>query len=160
MEKDSSSNKQPIALVTGANQGVGFQIAKALAENGYTVYVGSRNPGNGEKAAADIGFNARSIVLDVTRQSTITTAAARIAKEHGHLDLLVNNAGISHAGKPGRTLEEVVEANRARRMLHQLSSGRNLIQMPVQPILCKHRFKVRFFGTTIVDHSTLVWLLG
>ncbi len=61
----------------------------------------------------DIGFNARSIELDVTKQSTITTAAARIAKEHGHLDLLVNNAGISHAGKPRRTLEEVVEANRA-----------------------------------------------
>jgi NAD(P)-dependent dehydrogenase (short-subunit alcohol dehydrogenase family) len=109
----SSANKQLIALVTGANQGVGFQIAKALAGNGYLVYVGSRNLNNGEKAAADIGNNAHAIELDVTKQATITTAAARIENEHGHLDLLVNNAGISHSGKPGRTLEEVVKANRA-----------------------------------------------
>jgi NAD(P)-dependent dehydrogenase (short-subunit alcohol dehydrogenase family) len=111
--KESTANKQRVALVTGANQGVGFQIAKALAENGYKVYVGSRNSSNGEKAAAEIGFNAHAIELDVTKQSTITAAAAHIEKEDGHLDLLVNNAGISHAGQPGRTLEEVVETNRA-----------------------------------------------
>jgi NAD(P)-dependent dehydrogenase (short-subunit alcohol dehydrogenase family) len=111
--KESSANKQPIALVTGANQGVGFQIAKALAENGYTVYVGSRNLNNGQKAAADMGNNAHAVELDVTKQSTISTAAEHIQKEHGHLDLLVNNAGIAHVGKPGRTLEEVVKANRA-----------------------------------------------
>lgn len=109
---ESSANK-PIALVTGANQGVGFQIAKALAENGYLVYVGSRNPENGEKAVENIGVNAQAIELDVTKQSTITAAAAHIENEHGYLDLLVNNAGISHVGKPGRTLEEVVTANRA-----------------------------------------------
>jgi NAD(P)-dependent dehydrogenase (short-subunit alcohol dehydrogenase family) len=111
--KESLANKQSIALVTGANQGVGFQIAKALAENGYIVYVGSRNPENGEKAATGIGVNAYAVELDVTKQATITAAAALIEKEHGRLDLLVNNAGISHAGKPGRSLEEVVEANRA-----------------------------------------------
>lgn len=109
----STSDKQLIALVTGANQGVGFQIAKALAANGYIVYVGSRNPENGAKAASEIGQHAQGIELDVTKQSTIADAAALIEKEHGRLDLLVNNAGISHAGKPGRTLEEVVEANRA-----------------------------------------------
>jgi NAD(P)-dependent dehydrogenase (short-subunit alcohol dehydrogenase family) len=112
-KNESAANEQPIALVTGANQGVGFQIAKALAENGYIVYVGSRNPSNGEKAAVSIGVNAYGIELDVTKQSTITAAAAHMKKEHGHLDLLVNNAGIAHAGKPGRTLEEVVKANRA-----------------------------------------------
>ena len=109
----SSTNKQPVALVTGANQGVGFQIAKALAANGYTVYVGSRKLGNGEKAAAEIGTNAIAIELDVTQQSTISAAAAQIEKEQGHLDLLVNNAGISHAGKPGRTMEEILADGRA-----------------------------------------------
>jgi NAD(P)-dependent dehydrogenase (short-subunit alcohol dehydrogenase family) len=64
---ESSTNNPPIALVTGANQGIGFQIAKALAKDGYIVYVGSRNPGNGEKAAAEIGVNARAIQLDITR---------------------------------------------------------------------------------------------
>lgn len=110
---DSSANNQPVALVTGANQGVGFQIAKALADNGYTVYVGSRNLGNGEKAAAKIGDKAHAIQLDVTQQSTISAAVERIEKESGRLDLLVNNAAISHAGKPGRTLEEVTEDGKA-----------------------------------------------
>lgn len=110
---ESSTNYQSVALVTGANQGVGFQIAKALAANGYKVYVGSRNLGNGEKAAAEIGANAQAIQLDVTQQSTISAAAERIEKEQGRLDLLVNNAGIAHAGKPGRTLEDATEAGRA-----------------------------------------------
>ncbi|GAA4308123.1 SDR family oxidoreductase [Mucilaginibacter gynuensis] len=110
---ESSTNNQLIALVTGANQGVGFQIAKELAANGYIVYVGSRNLSNGEKAAAEIGTNAHAIQLDVTQQATISSAVERIEKEAGRLDLLVNNAGISHAGKPGRTVEEVMESGRA-----------------------------------------------
>ncbi len=109
----SSTNHQLIALVTGANQGVGFQIAKALAASGYRVYVGSRNLSNGEKAASEIGTNAYAIQLDVTRQPTLKAAVDRIEKEQGRLDLLVNNAAISHAGKPGRTLEETNEAGRA-----------------------------------------------
>jgi NAD(P)-dependent dehydrogenase (short-subunit alcohol dehydrogenase family) len=109
----STTNNQPVALVTGANQGVGFQIAKALATNGYRVYLGSRNPENGEKAAAEIGVNTYAIELDVTQQPTISAAVERIEKESGRLDLLVNNAAISHAGKPGRTLEEMMEDGRA-----------------------------------------------
>ncbi|WP_316779017.1 SDR family NAD(P)-dependent oxidoreductase [Pedobacter antarcticus] len=107
----SASNK-PVALVTGANQGVGFQIAKALAENGYIVYLGSRNFSNGEKAAAEIGGTVHAIQLDVTQQSTISAAVERIGKESGRLDLLVNNAAISHAGKPGRTLEETMKSGK------------------------------------------------
>ena len=63
---DLSTNKKPVALVTGANQGVGFQIAKALAANGYSVYVGSRNLGNGEKAAAEIGTSSFSACIPMT----------------------------------------------------------------------------------------------
>lgn len=110
---ESSTNNQPVALVTGANQGVGFQIAKALADNGYIVYVGSRNLSNGEKAAAEIGVTAHAIQLDVTQQSTIKTAVEYISAASGRLDLLVNNAGIAHAGKPGRTLEETMEGGKA-----------------------------------------------
>jgi NAD(P)-dependent dehydrogenase (short-subunit alcohol dehydrogenase family) len=112
-QNESSTNNQPVALVTGANQGVGLEIAKALAANGYVVFVGSRNLGNGEKAAAEIGVNAHAIQLDVTLQATISAAAERIEKEFGRLDLLVNNAGISHAGKPGRTLEEITADGQA-----------------------------------------------
>lgn len=112
-QNGSSVNNQLVALVTGANQGVGYQIAKALAANGYSVYIGSRNVSNGEKAAAEIGSNAHAIELDVTQQLTIGAAVDRIEKEQGRLDLLVNNAAISHAGKPGRTLEETTAGGRA-----------------------------------------------
>ncbi|SDF78068.1 short chain dehydrogenase [Mucilaginibacter pineti] len=110
---ETSTGGQSVALVIGANQGVGFQIAKALTANGYKVYVESRNLDNGENAAAEIGTNAQAIHLDVTEQSTIKAALERIGKESGHLNLLVNNAAISHAGKPGRTLEEMMEDGRA-----------------------------------------------
>lgn len=113
MANQIESNNKPVALVTGANQGVGFQIAKALADNGYIVYVGSRKLSNGEKAAAEIGVTAHAIQLDVTQQSTINTAVQLIEKKSGRLDLLVNNAAISHAGKPGRTLEEATEEGKA-----------------------------------------------
>lgn len=113
MANQIESNNKPVALVTGANQGVGFQIAKALADNGYIVYVGSRNLSNGEKAAAEIGITAHAIQLDVTQQSTINAAVQLIEKESGRLDLLVNNAAISHAGKPGRTLEETTDDGKA-----------------------------------------------
>jgi NAD(P)-dependent dehydrogenase (short-subunit alcohol dehydrogenase family) len=101
-----------IALVTGANQGIGFQVARALSDNGYIVYVGSRNIQNGETAAKNIGGKARAIQLDVTLPASINDAVERIQNESGRLDLLVNNAAISHAGKPGRTLEEIMGANR------------------------------------------------
>lgn len=110
---NSPTNNPLVALVTGANQGIGYQIAKALAENGYIVYVGSRNLNNGEKAATEIGATSYALQLDVTQSLTISAAVAHIEKEQGQLDLLVNNAAISHAGKPGRSLEEIMEESRA-----------------------------------------------
>jgi len=102
----------PAALVTGANKGIGFQIAKDLAGCGFTVLVGSRDLANGETAAKSIDGDARAVQLDVTDQASITAAAARIRDELGRLDVLVNNAGISHAPMPDRTLEEIVQAGR------------------------------------------------
>ncbi|MGU3316946.1 SDR family NAD(P)-dependent oxidoreductase [Sphingomonas sp. M6A6_1c] len=88
-----------IALVTGANQGVGLQVATELAAHGVTVFVGSRDLVRGESAARDIGPGATAIQLDVTDQASIDAAAAQIGAAHGRLDLLVNNAAISHAGR-------------------------------------------------------------
>jgi NAD(P)-dependent dehydrogenase (short-subunit alcohol dehydrogenase family) len=101
-----------IALVTGANQGVGYQVAKELAAAGVTVLVGSRNPERGETAARTIGTGAIAIQIDVTDQASIDAAAARIRAEFGRLDLLVNNAAISHTGrKPGVSIEEHAKSN-------------------------------------------------
>jgi NAD(P)-dependent dehydrogenase (short-subunit alcohol dehydrogenase family) len=84
-----------IALVTGANQGVGLQVVKELVANGQTVLLGSRNFERGVVAARGIGPGAVAIQLDVTDGVSIAAAAERIRTEFGRLDLLVNNAGIS-----------------------------------------------------------------
>lgn len=102
-----------IALVTGANTGIGFQIARALAANGYIVYVGSRRPEKAVRAASEIGEGARAIQLDITDTPSIAAAVMQIQSECGYLTLLVNNAAISNAGEPGRTMEAVLEAQRA-----------------------------------------------
>lgn len=88
-----------VALVTGANQGIGLQIAKELAAHGLTVLVGSRNLARGEQAAKTIEGDARALQLDVTDRASIDAAAKRIREELGRLDMLVNNAAISHTTK-------------------------------------------------------------
>ncbi len=82
------------ALVTGANKGIGRQIAALLAAEGWTVYVGSRDAGRGRRAAKEIGRAARQLRLDVTDAACIAEAAAQVDREVGRLDVLVNNAGI------------------------------------------------------------------
>ena len=104
---------KPVALVTGANQGIGLQIAKDLAAHGFTALIGSRNLENGETAAKSVTEEAHALQLDVTDQGSIAAAAERIRSEFGRLDVLVNNAGISHAGKPGTPLEEIQKSSRA-----------------------------------------------
>ena len=100
-----------VALVTGANKGIGLQVAKDLVAQGFTVLVGSRNLENGQQAAKSIGADAHGLQLDVTDQSSIAAAAERIRTEFGRLDVLVNNAGVSHAGRPGRTFEDIMRTN-------------------------------------------------
>lgn len=104
---------KPVALVTGANQGIGLQIAKELVAHGFTALVGSRNLEKGEVAAKSIGADAHALQLDVTDATSIAAAAERIRSKFGRLDVLVNNAAISHAGKSAMTLAEMMNANRA-----------------------------------------------
>ncbi|MDW6004097.1 SDR family NAD(P)-dependent oxidoreductase [Vibrio mangrovi] len=102
--------KKSIALITGANKGIGLQIAKELAAKDIIVLIGARDLSRGTAAAASIGANAWAVQLDVTDPTSVAKAAEYIRERFGHLDILVNNAGISHAGQAGRSMEELVQS--------------------------------------------------
>jgi NAD(P)-dependent dehydrogenase (short-subunit alcohol dehydrogenase family) len=102
-----------IALVTGANQGVGLQVAKELVANGVTVLVGARSFERGEATARDIGAGAIALQLDVTGRVSIAEAAQLIREKFGRLDLLVQNAAISNTRKGSLSLQEYAEVSRA-----------------------------------------------
>ncbi len=81
-----------IALVTGANKGLGYEIAARLVADGMTVLAGARDPSRGAAAASRLG--AVHVPLDVTDPASVAAAAKWIEREYGRLDILVNNAGI------------------------------------------------------------------
>ncbi|MFD1824722.1 MULTISPECIES: SDR family oxidoreductase [Mumia] len=103
-----------IALITGANRGIGFAAARRLARDGHHVIVASRNAADGEEAAqllVEEGHSASSLPLDVTEPAQIRSAAAHIGEEFGHLDVLVNNAGIlpeATEAEPGSILDRAM----------------------------------------------------
>jgi NAD(P)-dependent dehydrogenase (short-subunit alcohol dehydrogenase family) len=102
-----------IALVTGANKGIGLEIARQLARAGVHVLIGARDPDRGRAAVDDLaraGLSAGAIRIDVTDAASITAAAEEIDSQHDRLDILVNNAGIVDAadGPPSRSSAEAV----------------------------------------------------
>lgn len=103
--------RQSIALISGANKGIGLQIAKDLHQEGFVVLIGSRDIDKGEAAAAEVGANAHTIQLDVTDAASIAAAAERIETKFGYLDILVNNAGISNTLPAGTPFEKALEGN-------------------------------------------------
>ena len=81
-----------ITLITGANKGLGFESARRLIDLGHTVYVGARDAEKGAAAAESLG--AKFVQLDVTDDASVDAAAATIRNAEGHLDVLINNAGV------------------------------------------------------------------
>lgn len=89
--------RERIALVTGANKGIGLEIARQLAEAGVHVIIGARNDERGRAAVDDLASQnliVQSVRLDLDDLASVEAAAATIREEHGKLDILVNNAGI------------------------------------------------------------------
>ena len=102
-----------IALVTGGNTGIGYEVVRQLAEAGMVVYLGSRDPEKGIAAAAELSGagDVRPIYLDLADRESLGSAIARIEQEQGRLDLLVNNAGIALPGDTPETIELVFHTN-------------------------------------------------
>lgn len=108
-----TENKR-IALVTGANQGIGLQIAKDLAADGLTVLLASRNLDRGNAAAETIDGDVHPIQLDVTEEASIRTAVKQVEDKFGRLDILINNAAISRAnGEQSETMQDYIKRSRA-----------------------------------------------
>jgi NAD(P)-dependent dehydrogenase (short-subunit alcohol dehydrogenase family) len=85
------------ALITGANKGIGYEVARQLAGKGFHVFIGARNAEAGRKAAEKIakdGGQATFLEIDVADNASVTAAAHQFARVADHLDVLVNNAGI------------------------------------------------------------------
>jgi NAD(P)-dependent dehydrogenase (short-subunit alcohol dehydrogenase family) len=120
-EPTTSGPGPRIALVTGANKGLGAETARRLGRLGLTVIVGARDPQRGQAAAAELradGADVRVVALDVTDQQTLDDAARLLEAEFGRLDVLINNAGVSlEQGRPAPSeldvglLRQIFETN-------------------------------------------------
>lgn len=103
-----SDQGKKVALISGANKGIGFETARQLGQLGITVILGARDLAKGEKAAAKLrseGIDAQAVKLDVVNSADVKAVADKIGKEFGKLDILINNAGISLEGfGPNTTL--------------------------------------------------------
>jgi NAD(P)-dependent dehydrogenase (short-subunit alcohol dehydrogenase family) len=109
------ANDKKIALITGANKGLGFEMAKQLGEAGVTVVLAARDPEKGEAAAAKLrgkGIDAQFLKLDVINRDDHAAAASFLEKNFGRLDILINNAGIAaegfSGGKVSTTTDEII----------------------------------------------------
>jgi NAD(P)-dependent dehydrogenase (short-subunit alcohol dehydrogenase family) len=101
-----------IALITGANKGIGLETARQLARQGVTVLAGARDEAKANQAAAELrkeGLDVHGIVIDVNDEGSIEKAAAQIEREHGGLDILVNNAGVMLDDQKKKPSEQALE---------------------------------------------------
>jgi NAD(P)-dependent dehydrogenase (short-subunit alcohol dehydrogenase family) len=111
------AKQDKIALITGANKGIGFEVARQLTAKGFHVVVGARKETAGRAAAKKIGEAATFLKLDISNETSVRNAATELAKETDHLDVLVNNAGIIVDGDDailkttGAQMEETFRTN-------------------------------------------------
>ena len=92
------SNQKKVAFITGANRGIGLQTARELGKEGFVVVLGVRDPGKGEAALVELRaakIEADLVAYDATRPETDEQVRAYLETKYGHLDVLVNNAGIA-----------------------------------------------------------------
>ena len=138
-----------VAVITGAASGIGFAFAKAFAAEGASIYVTDVSTEAGEKAVAEIGQRATFARLDVTRQGDWDALAAKVAKEHGRLDVLVNNAGLALGGSIEDCTDDVWNTTLAVNATGVFLGCRNMM-----PLLKKSS------GASIINVSSIFGMVG
>ena len=105
-------NKKKIALITGANKGIGLETARQLGKQDVTVLVGARGAGKGKAAVQKLrkeGIDAHAIEIDVTDPASIKSAADQVERDFGRLDILINNAGVMLDDKEKKPSEQSLD---------------------------------------------------
>lgn len=127
-----------IALITGANKGIGLASARRLGQSGAKVLIGSRDGAKGEQAARELRdeqIDAEALTLDVTEQDSMQATVRYLEQEHGRLDILINNAGI---------LPEATDGDQA--------------DGPLDPRMFRETFETNVFGAVNVTQAFLALL--
>ena len=131
------NSSKRIALVTGANKGIGFEVARQLGKAGMTVMLGARDAKLGQEAAAKLkveDLDVRFVELDLLKPATIEAAVKLIATDFHRLEVLVNNAGIN---APGDGLSSAVDLDVVRRVMDTNFFGTLAVTQAVLPLLRK-----------------------
>jgi NAD(P)-dependent dehydrogenase (short-subunit alcohol dehydrogenase family) len=130
------ANTKKVALITGANKGLGFEMARQLGQADVTVILATRDPQKGEAAAQALrkeGIDARSLKLDVTDRKDHAAVANFLEQNFGRLDILINNAGIAldafGGGMPSATTDEVIQATFATNLFAPVALTRTLLPL-------------------------------
>ncbi|MEO6392005.1 MAG: SDR family oxidoreductase [Pyrinomonadaceae bacterium] len=133
----SENTNQKIALVTGANRGIGLETARQLAQQGFKVLIGSRSEEKGAEAVTQLkseGLESEFIQLDVDDTATHESARQAIANKYGRLDVLINNAGI---------------------FLNEFDNGAPIPASQTAPEVFRKTFDTNFFNTIAVTQALL-----
>jgi NAD(P)-dependent dehydrogenase (short-subunit alcohol dehydrogenase family) len=134
-----AATTKKVALVTGANKGIGYEVARQLAASGCTVLLAARSAALGKEAAAKLtaeGLDIRFVQLDVTSPAMVSAAAQMIIANFGRLDILVNNAGIADRGDGSAATAQVDAVDR---VLRTNFLGALAVTQAMLPLLRKSR---------------------
>jgi NAD(P)-dependent dehydrogenase (short-subunit alcohol dehydrogenase family) len=129
------TSSQRVALVTGANRGIGFEICRQLAQRGIDVKLGARNVEKARDAADRLsseGLSVAPLVLDVRSEASIKSVVEGIDREHGRLDILINNAGV-FLDKDGTA--ETIDLDRVRQTMETNLHGPIMLCQAVVPMM-------------------------
>jgi NAD(P)-dependent dehydrogenase (short-subunit alcohol dehydrogenase family) len=130
-----------IALVTGGNRGIGYAICRALAKRGLIVVLTARNARDGTKAADTLRQEGGAVEfsgLDVSNEDSVKKCVDRVVKQHGRIDVLVNNAGVMLDPRGSRVLTSDVQTYRD--TLETNFFGPLRLSQAIAPVMKRHRY--------------------